>query len=140
MNSLDAKQFLVSRIADQAQLEDIPFSEIERKMLFFSEAHASLPDMENVTAEFDQTYNMFDYEQKVSSLLCNVYKRDRRDSLLAQQWRDAIRTLRWQDHYIKIMLKRGLASANRKRDFLIYIAIGGIVVLILLATVAFLNH
>ena len=139
MNSADAKQFLASRIVDQALLEGVPFSEIERKMLFFSEKHPSLPDMDKVTVEFDQTYERFEYEQKVSSLLCDVYRRDRRDSALARQWRDARRSLRWEDHYIKIMLKRGLTSANRKRDFLIYVLIGIIVVIVLVAY-AFISH
>lgn len=59
INSDDAKQFLVSRIVDQALLEDVEFSELERKMLYYSETHPSLPDMDTVLIEFNQTYNMF---------------------------------------------------------------------------------
>lgn len=62
MNSDDAKQFLVFRIVDQALLEGVEFSELERKMLFYSEAHPSLPDMDTVLIEFNETYNMFPYE------------------------------------------------------------------------------
>jgi|ERR1700691_2279946 hypothetical protein len=136
MNSVEAKQFIASRIVDQAVREGVPFSEVERKMLFFSETHPSLPDMDQVFIEFNETYNMFPYERVVSSLICNAYRRDRKEPQLAQQWADARTSLRWEDHYIKVMLKRGIAGANRTRDFLIYVAIGILVVFILLAVIA----
>jgi hypothetical protein len=93
-------------------------------MLFYSEAHPSLPDMDTVLIEFNETYNMFPYEGVVSSLICNAYRRDRKNPVLTQQWEDARRSLRGEDHYIKVMLKHGLAMATRKRDLSIYIAVG----------------
>jgi hypothetical protein len=33
----EAKEFLISRIVTEAQRENVPLSEIERKMLYFSE-------------------------------------------------------------------------------------------------------
>lgn len=128
MTTTEAKEFLASRIVDQARLENVEFSDTERKMLFYSEAHPSLPDMATVLVEFDQNYNTVPYELGVSTLICNAFRRDRKDPALSQQWRDATKTLRWEDHYINVMLKRGLASATRTRDFLIYIAVGLLVV------------
>ena len=139
MNSVEAKQFIASRIDDQAVREGVPFSEVERKMLFFSETHPSLPDMDQVLLEFNETYNMFPYERVVSSLICNAYRRDRKEPEFAQKWADARTSLRGGDHYIKVMLNRGLAAANRTRDFLIYVAIGILVVFTLLAVIA-LSH
>jgi hypothetical protein len=136
MNSSEAKQFLALRIVDQALLEGVEFSELERKMLFYSEAHPSLPDMDEVIIEFDQTYNMFAYEGVVSSLICNAYRRDRKDPALAQQWDNARKGLRREDHYIKVMLKRGLTMATRKRDLLIYVAVGIAVVFVVLGAIA----
>jgi hypothetical protein len=136
MNAMEAKEFVASRIVDQALLEGVLFSEVERKMLFFSEAHPSLPDMYEVLTEFNETYNMFPYERTVSSLICNAFRRDREDVALAQRWEDAKKSLRREDHYINVMLKQGLASANRKRDFLIYIGIGIAVVLVIVGAVA----
>ncbi len=124
MDPLEAKEFLASRIVDQALLEGVSVSEIERRMLFFSETHPSLPDMYEMLNEFNETYRMFPYERTVSSLICNAFRRDREDAALAQRWEDAKKTLHRQDHYISVMLKQGLASANRKRDLLIYIVIG----------------
>jgi hypothetical protein len=135
MNSLEAKNFIASRIVTQAALEGVSFSEVERKMLFFSETHPSLPDMDQVLVEFEESFNMFPYERVVSTLICNSYRIDRRQPTLAKQWRDARTSLRREDHYINVMLKRGLAAANRKRDFLIYVAIGFVVVLLSLAVI-----
>jgi hypothetical protein len=132
MNPMEAKEFLATRIMNQALLENIPFSEVERKMLFFSEVRPSLPDMYEVLVEFNETYNMFPYERTVSSLLCNAFRRDREDPALAQQWKDSARSLRGEDHYIKVMLKQGLGMATRKRDLLISIAVGVAVVFVVL--------
>ena len=139
MNPIEAKQFIASRIVDQAAQEGVPFSEVERKMLFFSESHPTLPDMDQVLIEFNETYNMFPYERVVSSLICNAYRRDRKEPEFAQKWADARTSLRGEDHYNKVMLNRGLAAANRTRDFLIYVAIGILVVFTLLAVIA-LSH
>jgi len=139
MNSSEAKEFLALRIVDQALLEGVEFSELERKMLFYSETHPSLPDMDTVIIEFDQTYNMFAYERVVSALICDAYRRDRKNPALAQQWNDARKSLRSEDHYIKVMLKRGLAMATRKRDLSIYIAVG-IVAAVAIAVFVFLSH
>jgi hypothetical protein len=139
MNAIEAKEFLACRIVDQARLENVEFSEVERKMLFYSEVHPSLPDMDAAAKEFDEKYNMFPYEKLVSSLVCNAYRRDRKDPTLAQKWKDASRSLRWEDHYINVMLKRGMASATRTRDLLIYVALGVLVVVVIFAVVA-LGH
>ena len=128
MDATQAKEFLASRIVDQSRLENVEFSEIERKMLFYSEAHPSLADMDKVLEEFGQNYNRTPYEEVVSSLICNAYRRDRKDPTLSQRWKNARKSLRWEDHYINVMMKRGIASATLARDFVIYVAIGLLVV------------
>lgn len=49
----EAKEFLVSKIVEQAQHEEVPLSDIERKMLYFSETDCSLPNTGAVSEEFD---------------------------------------------------------------------------------------
>lgn len=41
----NAIDFLVGRIAQRAEQEGVPLSEVERKMLYFSETAWTLPDM-----------------------------------------------------------------------------------------------
>jgi hypothetical protein len=53
----DAKEFLVSRIITESQREGVPLSEVERKMLYFSETAWTLPDIGEVNDAFDREYN-----------------------------------------------------------------------------------
>ncbi len=62
----DAKNFLASTIAAEAERENTPLSEIERKMLYFSETGRTLPDMAEVSAEFDREYSQDEYERKIA--------------------------------------------------------------------------
>ena len=65
----EAKEFLASKIADQARLECTPLSDIERKMLFFSEVGWTLRDMMQVSDEFDREYDQADYEKKIAQII-----------------------------------------------------------------------
>lgn len=42
MDSVRAKQFLISRVLEEADLEKVHLSEVEKKMLYFTEVHPSL--------------------------------------------------------------------------------------------------
>ena len=60
----EAKEFLVERILSQAERDGVSLSEIERKMLYFSETAWTLPDIMEVNEEFDRRYDQDEYEQK----------------------------------------------------------------------------
>src|SRR5947209_6259308 len=53
----EAKEFLISRIVAEAEHEKVPLSEVERKMLYFTETGWTLPDMAAVSDEFDKDYD-----------------------------------------------------------------------------------
>ena len=53
----EAKEYLVGRIVDEARREGVPLSEIETKMMYFSETASTLPDILEVNEEFDRDYN-----------------------------------------------------------------------------------
>jgi hypothetical protein len=141
MDSAAAKQFLISRIVDEAKFEEVPLSEIERKMLYFTEVHPSLPDIYEVNEEFERNYDSDEYERKITGLLKRARDYDQRQSdAQAQQWRDAIDALKDEDHYLLIMVyrafpeyRRAILPTHRVRDYLIYIAIGLGVVFIAIA-------
>ena len=46
-----AKEFLISQIVEEAQRENVPLSEVERKMLYFTETEETLPDIYEVSAQ-----------------------------------------------------------------------------------------
>jgi hypothetical protein len=103
----EAKEFLVSRIVEEAQREGIALSEVERKMLYFSETNWTLPDIDTVSDEFDRDYDQDDYEKKIAHLVKGAYTRDLRDSGDEYpKWWPAIRLLSKQDHYILVMIRQ----------------------------------
>jgi hypothetical protein len=143
MDSAAAKQFLISKVIEESELEHVTLSEVEKKMLYFTEVHPSLPDIYEVNAEFERSYDTDEYETRVAGFLKNARDRDAKESPSGeQQWKDALDALKKEDHYILVMVSQafgaGSASSggNRVRDFLIYIAVGiGLVLLLILVSI-----
>jgi hypothetical protein len=140
MNSVDAKQFLISRVTEEAELEQVPLSLVERKMLHFTEVHPTIPDIYEVNAEFERECDANEYEAKVAGLLKRAREHDRHESPgRAQQWEDALIALSKEDHYILVMVSQAFGASRSKsgapphrlRDFLLYVAIAVGLVLIL---------
>jgi hypothetical protein len=126
----DAKKFLVSQIADEAERQGHPLSDLERKMLYFSESGWTIPDALDVSAAFDREYDTDQYEQRIASLVQMARKRATGET--GARWTSAIDKLAEGDHYISIML--GEVHPREETRFLIWfgvIAIGfGLVVLV----------
>lgn len=111
----EAKEFLISRIVTEAQQENLVLSEVERKMLYFSETAWTLPDIMTVNEEFDRQYGQDEYEQKIAGLIRKSYKRACKDSAEEyESWRAAIRRLEKEDHYLSVMIT--LAGLRPKGD------------------------
>jgi hypothetical protein len=142
MEATGAKQFLISKVIEEAKLEKVNLSEIEKKMLYFTEVHPSLPDIYEVNAEFERDYDSDEYEVKIAALLKNARDRDRQSSPSREQdWKDALDGLKNEDHYILVMVGQAFgfgspsAGGHRVRDFMIYIGVGiGIVLFLVLTT------
>lgn len=118
-SSREAKEFLVSRIVAEAQRENVPLSEIERKMLYFSETGWTLPDIMEVNDEFDRDYDQSEYETKTAGLVRRAYKRDRGENAASlDSWSNAIGTLQREDHYILVMVRRAGISVRPRGDML----------------------
>ena len=111
----EAKEFLISRIVEEAQQENLPLSEVERKMLYFSETAWTIPDIMTVNEDFDRQYDQEEYEQKITELIRKAHKRackaSREDY---DSWRAAIHRLNKEDHYISVMI--ALAGLRPKGD------------------------
>jgi hypothetical protein len=129
----EAKEFLISQIVEEAQLENIPLSEVERKMLYFTESGWTLPDIMKVNQDFDCEYDQDEYEHKIAKLVRNADKRIRRGARDDyDKWWAAIRFLEREDHYILIMIR--LAGLRPRRDRLRLLTTGlGIVTVFLTA-------
>ena len=135
-NAREAKEFLISRIAEQAQRDGEPLSEIERKELYFSESGWTLPDIMSVNDAFERDYDQDSYEKKIKKLVREARNRARKKAPQeVKSWSDAIRILRKEDHYISVMLGRPTAPRHPFVDLLRATGTG----LALSATVAFVG-
>jgi len=102
----EAKEFLISNIVAEAQRENVPLSEVERKMLYFTESGWSLPDIMQVNEEFERDYDSGEYERKIAKLVRKADRRLGRDSREDyDKWWGAIRFLQREDHYILVVIR-----------------------------------
>ena len=77
MDPTAAKQFLISKVLEESDYQHVSLSEVERKMLYFTEIGPSLPNIYEVNAEFERSYDPNEYESKIASLLRGARNRDR---------------------------------------------------------------
>ncbi len=108
-----AKDFLISQIVEEAERENVPLSEVERKMLYFTETEETLPDIYEVNAQFESEYDDSEYEKKIAGLLRNAFRRNRKESVEGERrWKQAIADLRKEDHYLLVMVDQSLESGG----------------------------
>ena len=111
----EAKEFLISELVAEAQHENAPLSEVERKMLYFTESGWTLPDMMEVSEDFDREYDRVEYEQKIARFVTKTDRRIRKSSGDDyDRWWVAIRFLQREDHYISVKIR--LAGLRPRGD------------------------
>ena len=109
----DAKEFVIAKIISTAQNQGVPLSEVERKMLYFSETGWTLPDMAETNDAFDRDYDQSTYERKIGTLarrFCTEARDTNRDDL--DSWKEAVQTISTEDHYLLVLIKGENASAD----------------------------
>src|ERR1700722_3938626 len=96
MNTNEAKDFLADQAAQQAALDRTPLSDLERRMMYFTESDpASCDDPVGLNDDFEEKYNTAEYEAKMSRLLHRAYKRLKAENVGGKlQWDEAISTLK----------------------------------------------
>jgi hypothetical protein len=111
----EAKEFLISKIVAEAHSKHVPLSEVERKMLCFTESGWTLPDIMRVSEDFDREYDRGEYEQKIAKLVAETDRSVRRGSREDyDRWWAAIRFLQREDHYLSVMVR--LAALRPRGD------------------------
>ena len=108
----DAKEYLVDVIAKEAEINGTGLSEVERKMLYFTETGWTLPNMKEISAEFDRNYDQDGYEKKIAAIIARI------DARLTGEWEQermrwdrALEKLSEGDHYLLVLVD----AANRNR-------------------------
>lgn len=104
MNVHEAKDFLVERIKKQAFLEGTALSDLEIRMLYFTENEEPEEDPLALNAEFEEHYDSDEYERKISKLMRHAYKAACAEGLATKkQWNAAMHRLSRGDHYLPVM-------------------------------------
>lgn len=108
----------MQQTAEQAALENVTLSDLEKRMMYFVENDpTSCSDPLELNDEFEAQYDTGEYEAKTRGLLGRAYKRlKKEDPTKVRHWDDAVQTLRGGDHYLPVMLPKGLASKNGWRS------------------------
>lgn len=111
-----AMEYLAGRLVEEAERAGTPLSEVERKMLYFTESGWTPPGMMAVNEEFERSYNQDEYEQKIGTLASKTQERDAEQDQQAQiAWDDAVLKLSEGDHHILILID-GAPSAAYQGD------------------------
>lgn len=103
------KGALASVIAKEAERDGTPLTEVERKMLYFTETgrtlpDINLPDMKEISAEFDRDYDQDKYEQKIASIIARVRNHfDLEHQQDQMTWDLALEKLGQGDHYLTVL-------------------------------------
>jgi hypothetical protein len=99
----EAKDFLAKRIATEAEHAGVPLSEVERKMLYFSETDWTLPDIRDVSAAFDRDYDENEYERKIAGLVRKIERNNSENPDKQEAWDEALLKLSEEDHYLTVL-------------------------------------
>jgi hypothetical protein len=113
-----AKQFLLSRILEQAQRDGVSLSEIEKRMLLFSEPSVSDGDVQ-AEQEFNAACDDQQYEAKITKLFRRAYAHDKKTVDEKSSWKQALDALREADIYALVMVDQaGIPRAKSYRAVL----------------------
>ena len=100
-----ALDYLASHIAAEAEREGAPLADVERKMLYFSETDWTLPEMAEVSAEFDRDYLDVEFENRIAGLISKLTKGfDGGNPEEQENWDAAIKKLSEGDRYLMVMV------------------------------------
>jgi hypothetical protein len=119
MRVSEAKDFLIQQTAEQALREGVSLSELEKRMMYFTESEDAVENPIALNEEFEAHYATDEYESKIARLLIHAYRRLKKENpYAAQLWDAAIAELRKGDHYILVMWSQRSSVERPRHDFL----------------------
>ena len=129
-----AKQFLPSKLIDQAARDGVGLDATEKGMFVFSEASGSVDS--ELAERFDKEYDATSYEAKLSKLLRRSYAHDKRSPEGKREWKHALDALSREDFYGLVMVDQARIPRVDKGlwAFVIEMLPFGLVELLVLAT------
>jgi hypothetical protein len=129
MQSRDAKDFLVQQTVQQAEIEGVSLSDLEKRMMCFTEGADAAEDPTQLNQEFEANFDNDEYERKISTLLHHAYKRIKNQNPEAvREWEEAVRTLRKGDHYILVLWDLEVPTDRSSHDSL-YVLVSALAII-----------
>lgn len=108
MNIHEAKDFLVQQTAEQALLEGVPLSDLERRMMYFTENGEMSEDPIALNHAFEAQCDTGEYESKIGKLMRHAFWRLKRENpQRASEWKSATKALSNEDHYLVVLWNAG---------------------------------
>lgn len=113
MQVREAKDFLVQQTAEQAALENVPLSGLEKRMMYFTETGECPEDPVALNDAFEAEYDTTAYENKISLLLAQAYRRiERENPEKLRLWNNAFSVLSKGDHYLLVFWRQNALSSK----------------------------
>ena len=135
----EAKEFLAGKIADEAKREGAPLSEVEEKMLYFSETAWTLPDMMEVDEAFDRDLDMVEYEERIGGLVKRYLDRVRKtDAQELAAWTAALKTIQAEDHYLLVLIDGSPEDRRTSTADNVMLLLGGLLLTLVALVVLYL--
>ncbi len=132
----EAKEYLIAQIVAEAAREGQPLTDIEHRMLYFTETAWMPEDFEQVNSIFKQSYDDNAYEQHIGRLVLELKRRPEHDT---NGWHAAAKLLNTEDHYLSILINPHIA-ANRPSNDALKLLLAAFVGVALLMAATFLYH
>jgi hypothetical protein len=133
----EAAQLVVQKIVSQALQNGVPLSEVERKMLFFSETSPTLPDIAEMNETFDHDYDRLEYENKIANLIRDLRLAERQNPEANRSWNEIIRSLRGKDYYFMVMLNEACGQERSRGDLIRLLVTALVIVGVILGIASF---
>src|SRR5271154_3134739 len=119
MRVREAKNFLVEQTAQPAAIEGVSLSDLERRMMYFTESEDAVEDPIQLNQEFEAEFDTDEYELKISGLLRRTYERTKEENPSnLREWDGAVRELCKGDHYILVLWDRKSPTERPPHDSL----------------------
>lgn len=114
MRVREAKDFLVQQTAEQAALENVPLSGLEKRMMYLTETGECAEDPAALNDAFEAEYDTKTYEKKISLLMAQAYRRIKRENPeKLRLWNNAFGVLSKGDHYLLLFWRQNKRRSPR---------------------------
>lgn len=138
----EAKDIVVGEIERQATMEGVSLSDLERRLMRFTEEGDCPDDLSALDEGFESEKEVKQYETKISGLARRAHQRVKKENSAGLQlWDEAVRELKKDDHYLLVMLRmRRREGSFSFSSFLITLGLGLLIVVVLLIVIVALDH